>query len=180
MKKKKNNENILGYRGEKDRSYGLAGMAVALASLDAFDKIAYVELDAPGPMIEFSGEYYYAGAQAVSPKAAWRHMVQNLQLTGSMALANVLARCLVNDRIASPDHMLQAISEVIRLESHDTCQLDDDETEVLLSNLLSRQRRIFQNPRLHPAIEALADTLRQRRSLSASSLIEEMHLLRLI
>ena len=49
----------LHYSNEDDRAYGLAGMAISLAALDAIDRISSVSLDAEGPMVTFSHSYYY-------------------------------------------------------------------------------------------------------------------------
>lgn len=41
----KDNNLTLEYSNEDDRAYGLAGMAISLAALDAIDRIAEVNLD---------------------------------------------------------------------------------------------------------------------------------------
>ena len=47
----------LKYQNEDDKAYGLAGMAIALAALDALDRVAGVSLDSDGPMGSISNEY---------------------------------------------------------------------------------------------------------------------------
>ncbi len=42
----------LKYQNEDDKAYGLAGMAIALAALDALDRVAGVSLDAHGPKVK--------------------------------------------------------------------------------------------------------------------------------
>ena len=50
----------LKYQNEDDKAYGLAGMAIALAALDALDRVAGVSLDSDGPMVTFSNEFYFS------------------------------------------------------------------------------------------------------------------------
>ena len=49
----------LTYLNEDDKAYGLAGMAISLAALDAIDRVAGVSLDSDGPMVTFSHQYYF-------------------------------------------------------------------------------------------------------------------------
>lgn len=177
MKKKK---NILGYRGETDRSYGLAGMAIQLASFDALDSVAYISLDNAGPMVEFTGEYYYGGSPSVSPKATWHRLMENFRLTSALAIGNVMARCIVHEKGADPMDMLTELLKTIREEGTQVCQLEEEEVDRFFASLMNRANNLFHNPRLHPVIDSLASMLRDRRKLSGRSLAEEMHYLRII
>jgi hypothetical protein len=58
----------LQYKDEEDRAYGLAGMAISLAALDAIDNVTSVSIDTEGPMVTFSEEFYFSGSPTVSPK----------------------------------------------------------------------------------------------------------------
>ncbi len=180
MKKNKTSNNILGYRGEDDRCHGLAGMAISLAGLDALDRVASVSIDYAGPMVRFTGEFYYGGSPSVSPKATWHRLIENYQLTSSLAVGNVLARCLLRDGGTDPTDMLNSLFETIRAEGAETCRLEEDELDNFISNILSRSRRIFGNPRLVPVLNDLAEIIRRERELSGRALAEEMHMLRLI
>ncbi len=69
-KDKAKEELTLEYTNEDDRAYGLAGMAISVAALDAFDRIAEVSLDGDDDtMVEFSNEYYFSGSPSISPKS---------------------------------------------------------------------------------------------------------------
>ena len=59
----------LTYQNEDDRAYGLAGMAISLAALDALDNVVFVSLDSDGPMVHFTHSYYLCGSPVLSPKA---------------------------------------------------------------------------------------------------------------
>ena len=51
--------NILKYIDERDKSYGVAGMAIAVVAYDTEDMLASVSMDAePGHTIEFGSEFF--------------------------------------------------------------------------------------------------------------------------
>ncbi len=170
----------LTYLNEDDRAYGLAGMVISLASLHAIDRVAEVSLDSEGPMVEFSHEYYFPGSPVISPKATWDNLVQNFHITTSMVLSNILARSVVRMKEEAPAEILNKIYSEVEREGRDTCALEDDEIENLYNNALMRARRLFNNPRLHPAIDEFARIISRRRSLSGMEIRDELHLLQLI
>ncbi|MDE6078087.1 MAG: hypothetical protein K2G29_10175 [Muribaculaceae bacterium] len=170
----------LSYLNEDDRAYGLAGMVISLASLHAIDRVAEICLDSKGPMVEFSHRYYFAGSPSMSPKASWDHLVQNFHLTTSMVVANVLARSVVRLKEDAPASVMDEIFSEVEREGRDTCSLEDDEIENLYNNALQRARRLFRNPRLHPAIDELVKVISRKRRLSGMEIADELHLLQLI
>lgn len=170
----------LHYINDDDRAYGLAGMAISLAALDALDRVASVSLDAEGPMITFSHEYYFCGSPTISPKAAWNNMLSNFNLTSAMVLSNVMARSLVRMGNEVPDEIMDVLHTEIVNEGRDTCSLDEDEVDVLYNRARTYLRRIFHNERLHPAIDELVRTLSVRRSLSGTEIADELHQLQII
>lgn len=178
--KDKKTDTPLAYRSEEDRCYGLAGMALALATLDAIDTVVRVSVDEDGPMVLFSNEFYWGSSQAASPKAHWHSLMRNYQITSTLALFNVLSRCLVRERGADPADMLAALYPVIAQEGRDVCQLEDDEIRRFYDNSLMKAHRTFGNPRLHPYIDRLAEVITRRRTLSGREIAEELHALHII
>lgn len=170
----------LSYLNEDDRAYGIAGMMVALANLDAIDKVASVSIDAKGPMVEFSHAYYFSGSPSISPKSTWDNLVNNFHLTTSMVVGNVLARSLVRRKEEAPRDIFNEIYSQVEQEGRDTCALENDEIEHLYNHVLSRAMRVFRNPRVHPAIDELARVISLRRNLSGREIFDELHLLQLI
>ena len=170
----------LSYKNEDDRAYGLAGMMVALASLDAIDRVATVSLDSTGPMVEFSHAYYFSGSPSISPKSTWDNLVSNFHLTTSMVVGNILARSLVRLKEEAPEEVMKEVYSQVEEEGIDTCSLEKDEVENLYDHALNQAMRIFRNPRLHPAIDEFARVISLKRSLSGREIIDELHLLQLI
>lgn len=180
--KTENKENTLTlkYSDEKDRAYGLAGMTISLAALDAFDRIARVNLDGEPWMVEFSNEYYFSGSPSISPKTTWDNMVQNFHITASMVIGNVMSRAMVKMHREIPTDVLGAVHTAIQDEGRDSCGLEDDEIDALFNRALTYSRRIFSDSRLHPAIEEFAHVLTKKRILSGNEIHEELRNLQLI
>lgn len=170
----------LSYLNEDDKAYGLAGMAISLAALDAMDRVAEVSLDNAGPMVTFSNQYYFSGSPSISPKATWDNLLHNYYVTSAMVISNVMARSLVRLRRDVPSDVMKKIHEEIAEEGRDVCSLEDDEIETIYDKTRSYMGRIFRNPRLHPAIEDFARTLSRRRSLSGNEIIDELRALSLL
>lgn len=173
-------EFTLAYLNEDDRAYGLAGMAISLAALDAIDRIACVSLDADGPMVSFSHEYYFSGSPSISPKATWSNLVHNFYITSAMVVSNVMARSLVRLGEEVPESILDKIHSEMQNEGQETCALEADEVDRLYVKTTTGMRRIFANQRLHPAIERFAGILSRRRELSGTEIFDELRALRLI
>lgn len=173
-------EFSLSYLNEDDRAYGIAGMMVALAALDAVDRVASVSIDAQGPMVEFSHAYYFSGSPSISPKSTWDNLVSNFHITTSMVVGNVMARSLVRRKEEPPKDIFNEIFTQVEEEGRETCSLENDEIERIYTHALSRARRVFGNPRVHPAIDEFARIISLRRSLSGREILDELHLLQLI
>ena len=170
----------LAYLNEDDKAYGLAGMAISRAALDAIDRVAAVSLDADGPMVTFSHQYYFSGSPSVSPKVTWDTLLHNFYITSAMVISNVMARSIVRLGQEVPADLLDTIHKEIAEEGRDTCSLEDDEIDTLYDKTRSYMGRIFRNPRLHPAIDDFARTLSRRRSLSGNEIIDELRALSII
>ncbi|MBO4966243.1 MAG: hypothetical protein J6C81_08320 [Muribaculaceae bacterium] len=177
---KKKEEITFYYRNEDDRAYGLAGMAVSLAALDALDRVVEFSLDADGPMVSFSNEYYFSGSPSISPKATWDNLIQNFYITSSMVLSNIMARVMVRDREQWPREQIERIHKEMIAEGNESCALEEDEIDAIYERSLMRMRRIFDNPRVHPAVSELARVISRKRRLSGREIIDELHLLQLI
>lgn len=174
------NKNILAYLNEDDRAYGLAGMAISVAALNASDIIAEISIDSPDTMVSFSHEYYFAGSPSISPKSTWTNMLRNFQITSAMVLANIFARSLVRMKAPVEDATLRSVYETMVDEGKTSCNLEEDEIEVIYNKILNYNRRIFGNPRLHNSISDFAAVISRKRTLSGREIIEELELLQLI
>lgn len=167
------------YKNEDDRAYGLAGMVISVASLDALDRITEVYLDSEGPMIKFSSDYYFPSSPSVSPKVVWNNLLRNFHLTTAIVLGNVMARSLVRLGQEADSGVFDDVRDLVREEGVDICSLDEEECDILFDRVLRHSRRLFFNPRLHPAVKELAAVISRRRRLSVLELAETLEMLRI-
>lgn len=162
------------YRNEDDKAYGLAGMIITLGAFDALELVHSVSLDADGPMVEFSEEYYHLLSPSISPKSVWEAMRRNFYITSAMVVGNVMARSLVRDGHNTPDAILSSIRNVMKEEGSESLDLEEDETDMLYRHLLQRNMQIYLNPRMHSKVQTLSRRLALRRNLSVTDLISEL------
>lgn len=175
------NEKItLTYLNEDDKAYGLAGMAISLAALDAIDRVVEVSLDSDGPMVTFAHAYYFSSNPSISPKIVWDNMLHNFYVTSAMVMGNIMSRSMVRLGSEVPTGIYEDIRKMMGEEGRDTCSLDEDEVDIIFSKTRTNIGRIFRNPRLHPAIDRFARTISRRRQLSGMEILDELRALSLI
>lgn len=176
----KDTEKPLHYTGEDDRAYGLAGMAIAAAAIGALDRVAEVNLDAEGPMVEFSHEFYFTSSPSISPKVVWQRTVENFKITSMMVMANVMSRYYIRlSQPLSPD-ILSLLQDAMTEEGSLSCSLEADEVNHFFSSAMRDCHRIFSNPRLSPRVTEFAGTLGRRRHMTALEVADELRRLQLI
>ena len=91
-------EHKLKYRDNRDKTYGLTGMAIALVMADGEDMLMQVSLDAPaGEGITFTPDFYFQGNPRYSAKLAWNQMLKQLSLVTGMMIGNVMCRSYLID-----------------------------------------------------------------------------------
>ncbi len=169
----------LQYENEDDRAYGLAGMAIALAAMDALNWVADMDLDADGPMVSFSHAFYFSNSPSVSPKAVWHRTVQNFKVTSMMVMANVMSRYYVRLSQPLPPEVLGYVRDTMTEEGAESCSLEADEVGQLFNLTMRDCHRIFSNPRLTPRVTEFAGTLGRLRHMSALEVADELHRLQL-
>lgn len=97
-----------------------------------------------------------------------------------MVISNVMARSMVRMHTPVPSDIMDAIYSEIAEEGKETCSLEDDEIENIYNRTSSYMRRIFNNPRVMPAIDEFARTISRRRTLSGHEILDELKLLQII
>ena len=167
-----NSAECLKYKDEGDRSYGVAGMALAAFILDYEKYISSISIERRGlDSVEFTPEFFVVSAEGISAKASWSHILEQFQVIASMLISNVMCRRMVKDQ-TEPDMslrraMLEALSDYAG-----ECQLESDEVVELFDKHYISFDRAYRNSRLHAAAKRLADELSTRHTLSHSELCE--------
>ncbi len=158
---------VMKYRDELDKSYGVAGMALGLSVLDASDLFTAVTLDDEGPgCIQFTPEFFFAGNPRLSPRGAWQYILGHYRISVGLAVANALCRRMVLDNDHVDDKLRDELFNAAFEDGRDYCQLERDEVEPIFDEAFSNMARLFSDKRVRKAMDAFADALQQRRTLS--------------
>ena len=171
----------LSYIDEKDKSYGLAGMAISLVALDGEEFLNGMSIDAPvGEGVDLSQNFYFIGNPRFSAKIAWNEMLKHLQLSSGMVISNVRCRNYVQHRHKLSSELIEALKEFIREEAKENCSLDEDERDMLFEKSLRYFARLFSYSRVHDIAHEFAETIVKQRRLSSREIIEQLSQLSMI
>ncbi len=155
------------YRDELDKSYGVAGMALGLSVFDANDLFTAVSIDADGPgCIQFTPEFFFAGNPRLSPRGAWKYILGHYRISVGLTVANALCRRMVLDNGKVDDKLRDQLFNAAFEDGRDYCQLERDEVEPIFDEAFNNMTRLFSNSQVRKAMDAFADALQQRRTLS--------------
>jgi len=168
------------YRDELDKSYGVAGMALGLAVFEADDLFTAVTLDADGPgCIQFTPEFFFAGNPRLSPRGAWKYILGHYRVSVGLAVANALCRRMVLDNNKVDQELRDQLFNAACEDGRDYCQLERDEVQPIFDEAFDNMQRLFGNSQVRKAMDAFADALQQRRTLShidVSDILQQLHL----
>ena len=83
----------LRYTDERDKTYGLAGMAITLVAIDGEKYLCEINLDADaGEGIVMTHDYGFKGNPRMSARIIWEQTLAELRMTTSMTLGNIACR----------------------------------------------------------------------------------------
>ncbi|MDE6489801.1 MAG: hypothetical protein K2L49_01420 [Muribaculaceae bacterium] len=168
-------EKDIKYSNEEDKSYGLTGMAISVVVWDCEHLLSAVSIDAQADeAIEMMPEYYFSGNPAVSAKTSWSRMLQNFQLSTAMLLANVMCRRMVYRRQQMNSDIREGLLRYVLEEGRESCSLDDDESTKVFDKCYSYCNRLFSHYGVMQIADEFARTLRDRRRMTRSEVIEAL------
>ena len=178
MKEKK---MVMRYRDELDKSYGVAGMALGLSVFDAADMFTSITLDADGTgCIQFTPEFFFAGNPRLSPRGSWQYILGHYRISVGLAVANALCRRMVLDNEKVDEQLRSSLFNAACEDGRDSCQLEPDEVQPIFDEAFGNMMRLFADSRVRKAMDAFADALQQRRTLSHIDVTDYLQQLNLI
>lgn len=166
-------EPSLRYTDERDKLYGIAGMAIAMVACDEEDFLAEINLDAePGECVVLTGDYGLKGNPMLSAKIVWTQAVKDLRASTTMALGNIACRryVLAGRPLSSND--THDLRYAVRADALEHCALEADEADNLFNSCMSYVDRIFRHSGVHRIAHTFADKLKEKRSMTAAEAIE--------
>ena len=165
--------DTLKYADEKDRAYGLSGMAVAMVVWDSDSYIRSINLDAEADAgIVFTPAFFTQRNPKGSARAAWNDSVERFQLLSGMIISNVLCRALVRQKQEITPGLRQSIVKLLNEEGHEACGLADSEVETIFTKAYSYFHKIFSHSAIAGIAERLVAELEHERSLDRDTLLE--------
>lgn len=163
----------LKYTDERDRCYGLTGMAMSIVVMDSEELLAGIDLDAPADeMMNFTPQYYFAGNPRLSARLAWNHLVEHYNVTMGMLVANILCRYYVNRRKEITPEILELIHQYLVEEGTESCQLEEDEINTLFNKQFSYMQRLFRHQGVQSVVNDFASRLVECRKMSVNEVLE--------
>ena len=153
------------YADEKDRSYGLTGMAVTMAVWSDNDNILEIDLDRADEPVAFTPDFYFSGNPSCSAKDVWSMMAKHFQLAMGMAMGNLLCRRLVAQNMMPDDDEADALRIAAEKEGRDVCGLEKDEVDALWSKSYRTLVRVFGHDGVGIIADRFATELQSRRRL---------------
>ncbi len=174
-------EATLKYTDERDRCYGLTGMAMSMVVMNGEELLAAIDMDSPADeMMKFTPQYYFAGNPRLSARVAWNQIVEHYQLTMGMLVANVLSRYYVHRREEITPELLKLVHQYIVDEGTETCQLDEDEINTLFNKHFSYMQRLFRHQGVQAVVNDFARQLIKRRQMSVNEILEGFQALNML
>lgn len=164
---------MLRYIDENDRAYGIAGMTIAMVLWDGESYLASVGLDTPvGSSIEFTPAFGFCGNPRLMASLAWRENMKQFELTTAMVMSNAICRSYVLARTQLDANTSKQLHDYVREEGRDRYSLEDDEVDIVYNKTRRTLDRVFTHPGVLGLVRNFANTLQQRRRLSASEVLD--------
>lgn len=169
-------KRILAYTSDDDRSYGAAGMAIALYSIDRLQLLHALHMDAePYNLAELHESLFFAGNPSMSAQAAMEQIISSYATLSYMALGNMMCRTMVyRKRNINADEREALYKVIVESGAADT-SLEEEECENSFYNILHRLTPVFNHPRVHDAAHTLSRRLREQRTLSRLDITDLLH-----
>ncbi len=162
----------LKYADERDRAYGLGGMAACLVFLENEDFIDSVNLDAPADCgLVLSPEFYYAPNQHLSAKSVWKDSLNHFEVVTGLLLSNVMSRALVRQREELSRELADLLLSRLKDEGRELCALDDDEVREIFHKTYSFFHRVFTHADVARIMDGMVEKFMQERVLYKDSIL---------
>jgi len=174
-------KRLMKYRDDLDKSYGVAGMALGLSVLEADNLFTSITIDAEGQgCIQFTPEFFFAGNPRLSPRGSWKYILGHYRISVGLAVANALCRRMVLDNDKVDDKLRDELFTAAYEDGRDYCHLERDEVVPIFDEAFDNMTRLFSNSQVRKAMDAFADALQQRRTLShidVSDILQQMNII---
>lgn len=167
-------EISLKYTDNRDKAYGIAGMALTLAVCDGLHLLNEVDYDdCAGNNMHMAAVFVASGNPRMSAKSVWSQTIKDLRAVTSMVLGNIACRrrMLSNHGYTADE---PAVRELVRQQGMVYCSLESDEADALYDSCQSYVNRIFAHTGIVPVIEQFSQRIADRKRMSAAEILETL------
>lgn len=172
-------EISLKYTDEKDKSYGLAGLAVSLFIYDSDEYLSSLSLDDEVP-VNFVPGFYFVSNPDFSAKEVWSHLVKQYELFIAMTVGNYLCRQLVYKGKNVDPFAKTELRKSVYEEGKNVCSLEDDEIESYFTREYSNMQKVFSHPGVQQVVRNFAEKLEESRTLSHDDIVSILRALQMM
>lgn len=167
--------NSLKYTSERDRAFGVAGMATAVCMGGHARHCTGATLDAPhGAEITFAPAFFYRvqASPLISARKLWEEAVKDYAVSQNMVLANLMCRSMVENSSLPTPALLNAARRELRDMSREECELTDEEFSSMFDREISLLRRVFAVGEFADMCRRCASELISRRTIDSDDFID--------
>jgi len=158
--------DILKYKDEKDRAYGLGGMITCMYCLENERYIESVSLDNEADKgIVFTPDFYSVKNQKLSAKAVWNDEMNHFQLIAGLLMSNLMARVIVRQYEDITNDMNNSLMAMLKEEGKEHCELEEDEVADIFYNTYKFFHRIFTHREVADIINGFVSCIEQERAM---------------
>lgn len=166
------------YTDEKDKCYGIAGMAIGIALWEGEDFLFSLDMDnEENKFITFTPDFYFETNPNISPKESWHNSLLRYQMAMGMMIANMMGRS-VKAKGINGTKIKKALYKTIAEEGKSVCQLDENEIRSLYDETYSLTYRAFNSPRVIEMLDQIVEKLAENRTLSNYEIKELLGVIR--
>lgn len=166
------------YCDEKDKCYGVVGMAVGLNVWEAESLFTSINLDAQGfDCIDFTYEYFFSGAPSVSPKASWEHQIKMFKILMGITLSNVMCRRMVGKHANLQSNEKRELLKMLSEQGLEDYSLSESECEAIFNKSYNYLTRLYSHYQVQEMVEDFANKLAAKRRMSACEVNEALSIL---
>lgn len=161
------------YADERDKCYGLAGVAISLNVWDGHQAIRQITIDGP-ESISFAPETGVCANPRMSAKIAWNDQLRQYQLLMGMALSNLMSRAIALRHKQIGSDLRDRFFAIADADGQAYCALEPDETKAIFDKTYHYLSSLYSNAQVISAVRQFADALHNRRTMTAAEVEEEL------
>ena len=166
---------MIKYSNEKDKCYGVVGMAVGMTIWNAEEMFIEVSLDESGfDCLSFTRDFLFIGDPAISPTVSWQHRLNNFRIMMGITISNVLCRSMVlHKRQFDVEDKQQLIKAFVEMGDAEY-SLSESECMGYFNKSFDYLVQVYNNRRMQQKVKEIAKVLSKERKMCAGDICRSL------